>query len=1056
MLSSIDTSIKKVTRIIHIADIHIRNLKRHTEYTSVFDKFFDIISRYDDLDSTVIYIAGDVAHAKTEMSPELVQMISRFLNRCASLCEVVLIPGNHDFNTKNKSRLDVLTPIVDALKNSRIHYIPMSGVYTFGNVNLVHYGIIDGPDVWPKPEYSEKNIGLFHGAIDSSETDLGFKIYDTDVTINTFEGCHAVLCGDIHKRQIITDGQNENPFAVYASSLIQQNYGEDVENHGFFEWNLSKDGVITGGDFVEIVNEYAHHTVDIDSGNLPDLSYINPKSRVRLRITNTPASELKLVLSEMRSKYGITNYSTQKLDRISKSGIGDTSSIDIGDVQDPVYQNTLIDRFYSDVDKDTIDEVKRLNIKINEQISHDDVVRNVSWRPSEFTFSNMFAYGLGNSVRFHDLNGIYGVFAPNATGKSAIFDALSFCLFDKCSRAFKTEHIKNKNTEGFECKLSFEIADITYVIERVAKKSGKSLRVDVDFYQVSDGEEPISLNGKDRASTNAVIRQYIGTYDDFITTSLSLQNNNTVFIDKKQAQRKDMLSQFMGIGVYDKLHATSNENTRELSAQIKRLKKDDHEVQLSDLRDKLKESVEVERELTKTTDKASKQLNECKERYIRTESLIVENDLVKHYDVEDLKRKLKNYKGELVTLNDDLKRSNSELNVIDKTISDLEEKIRLFDPDLESDKAEYDAKNKRFSDLSDRGTIINNRIKSTKSRIEIIKSEHEYDENCTFCVVNAKSHLELIASLKDELNNDTTSIKKILKEAGELKKFLSETTDPSETLTEKRRHEDSLRIQSNERLKIESRISRYEATISQMNSDIGSVTRDIETYNTHKEQIEKNARVRDELVDMKKELDGFDQTYKERNAELKAASGNVHVIETKIEACLAQIEELKTLEKEFRAYEFFLKAVNRDGIPAMLIAETLPTIESEVNNILQNIVDFSTTFTVDGTDINVNIRYDDSEWPLELGSGMERFISGLAIRVALMNSCSLPRSNFLVIDEGFSNLDSDNMSSMFMLFEYLRSQFDFIWVISHLDVMRDMVDHIVEIRQDSEFSYINY
>ena len=33
------------------------------------------------------------------------------------------------------------------------------------------------------------------------------------------------------------------------------------------------------------------------------------------------------------------------------------------------------------------------------------------------------------------------MFAPNAAGKSSLLDALSFCLFDTCSRAFKAENV---------------------------------------------------------------------------------------------------------------------------------------------------------------------------------------------------------------------------------------------------------------------------------------------------------------------------------------------------------------------------------------------------------------------------------------------------------------------------------------------------------------------------------------------------------------------------------------------------------------------------------------
>ena len=95
-------------------------------------------------------------------------------------------------------------------------------------------------------------------------------------------------------------------------------------------------------------------------------------------------------------------------------------------------------------------------------------------------------------------------------------------------------------------------------------------------------------------------------------------------------------------------------------------------------------------------------------------------------------------------------------------------------------------------------------------------------------------------------------------------------------------------------------------------------------------------------------------------------------------------------------------------------------------------------------------------WPLEMTSGMEKFISSLAIRVALVNVSNLPRPNFLAIDEGFGNLDSDNLNSMFMLFEYLKTEFDFILIISHLDALKDAADGLFEINITDGFSKIKF
>jgi exonuclease SbcC len=91
-----------------------------------------------------------------------------------------------------------------------------------------------------------------------------------------------------------------------------------------------------------------------------------------------------------------------------------------------------------------------------------------------------------------------------------------------------------------------------------------------------------------------------------------------------------------------------------------------------------------------------------------------------------------------------------------------------------------------------------------------------------------------------------------------------------------------------------------------------------------------------------------------------------------------------------------------------------------------------------------------------MGSGFEKFVSGLAIRIALTSISNIPHPNFMVIDEGWGTMDAENLSKVQTLLSFLKSKFDFIIVISHLDALRDMVDHQMEIKIDDEFSHISY
>ena len=190
---------------------------------------------------------------------------------------------------------------------------------------------------------------------------------------------------------------------------------------------------------------------------------------------------------------------------------------------------------------------------------------------------------------------------------------------------------------------------------------------------------------------------------------------------------------------------------------------------------------------------------------------------------------------------------------------------------------------------------------------------------------------------------------------------------------------------------------------------------------------------------------------------LTTLHGDIQVLKTKETQINDNINKVEELEDSHQAYQYLLEAIKRDGVPYDLISKSLPTVEGAVNDILAQIVDFSIVFNMDGKQIDTHIVYDDDRvWPLELSSGMERFVSSLAIRVGLMNVSNLPRSNFLAIDEGWGTMDSENLNSVSQLFQYLKSQFQFTMVVSHIETMRDFVDTLLEIKKVDGSSSVKF
>ena len=92
-------------KFAHIADTHIKNLKYHNEYKTVFNKMYETL-----LNEKVDYIihCGDIAHTKTQISPEFVEMAADFFINLAAIAPTYIILGNHDGNLTNLNLIQLL------------------------------------------------------------------------------------------------------------------------------------------------------------------------------------------------------------------------------------------------------------------------------------------------------------------------------------------------------------------------------------------------------------------------------------------------------------------------------------------------------------------------------------------------------------------------------------------------------------------------------------------------------------------------------------------------------------------------------------------------------------------------------------------------------------------------------------------------------------------------------------------------------------------------------------------------------------------------------------
>lgn len=1036
------TDLKTVSKIVHCADIHVRNLRRHTEYREQFARFYKSILDVKD-ENTIIYVGGDIVHTKTEMSPELIDLVSEFLSSLADIAPTIVITGNHDANLNNPDRLDALSPIISNLAHKNLFYLKDTGLYKIGDVIFSVFSIFDTPDKYILAEQIpgiETKIALFHGPVTNSSTDIGYNIHSsTDVKI--FDGFDYALLGDIHLLQYL----NESKTIAYCSSLIQQNFGESYENHGYLLWDLKS----KNSTFHQLDTNYGYHTLFISNNEVVkyNKSLITDKSRVRVKISNSTDEFINSNMATIKRELGVSDIS-----RIRVDGSKSFTNIDLIkesnlDIRNTDTQNKLIHDYLNltlnlSLDDDLIQKIYDINKKTN-LLFHDkeEVIRNIIWKPKRFEFSNMFSYGENNFVNFDNFRGIQGLFGPNASGKSSLLDALCFCLFDTTSRAFKADQILNTKKDRFSCKFNFEIDGVDYFIEKTAVKGPNSkVKVNISFYSVNKEGIVKNLNGEQRRDTNAIIKSYIGTYEDFTLMCLSIQNNNTNFVDKSQTERKEILAKFLDLNIFETLYDIANQEYKRILTLIENENYHELELQLTD-------------QITKTNT-------------LRTELAILENEIgnlrsdildineiiirlskditpVTKFDIDSLSKQHSELYMKIQKQKNEISEARDKFQHSDKIYSAAELELNSIDREsLQTELSIYNSKSdelsKLESDIRQLTTVIGSKNDKLK-KLEV----HEYDPDCVYCMNNV--FVKDAIQTKSEIESDKYKLAELLSNKEKIEKYLSSKSYVIKTKNDL----DAQKIEVDKLYKIrtecEIQVLTLQNSLGHTQLQLNSIENQIAEYNRNKASIKKNILIESDIAAKRLELDALESKLSINTALQMTAISDIKLGEF-LEADLEKrIAKTKSLILDKAAYEYYLQCVDKDGISYQLISKILPKIEMEVNNILNNLVDFRIVFNTDGKNVNAFLVYNDLYWPLELSSGMERFISAIAIRVALINVSSLPRPTFFAIDEGLGVLDSTNLNQIYLLFNYIREIFQFTLIISHIDIVRDMVDHTLTV-----------
>lgn len=1047
-------------KFAHISDTHIRNLKYHKEYKEVFETMYQRL-REEGVD--YIVHCGDIAHTKTQISPEFVDMATDFLKNLADIAPTYVILGNHDGNLKNGCRQDAISPIVKALNHDSLHLLKQAGETDIGNNFVLNVLSVFDRNNWTEPtDKSKINIALYHGAIAGVMTDKNYQLEHGEDNLEIFTEHDFGFLGDIHKTNQKVDSEGR---CRYSGSTVQQNFGE-TNDKGFLLWDIKNKNDFSV-EHVVIPNPSPFISIVLtpegklpEDVNIPDGSYLRLIAETHLGI-----SHFQRALDAAKSRFKPQSISYLNRAGPASYGSADSPEYKKVDLRDQKVQRNLIEDYLSEhnVDKEVLKKVFELNDKYNlaTASSIESTYRNINWKLKTMNWSNLFNYGEDNSVNFQSLNGIVGIFGKNYSGKSSIIDSLLWIIFNSTSKNDrKNLNVINQNKDDCWGEVTISVGPLTYTISREAEKYTKKLKgevtteakTDVDFtcFDQITGQTT-SLNGLSVNDTNQNIRDVFGEIEDFLMTSMSSQLDSLSFIGEGSKRRKEILTRFLDLEVFDKKYQAAKSDSSDIRAVLRKFEGDDYLVKIAETEILFNKNVENIESVKKELTKKEKQHLKCVESVTLLEEKIssVPLETISYDDevtrvallensIEDKKKKIRDNERESLSL----------LN----QISSAETLIETFDvKDLLAREAQCTELKKETSLVQNKVRLKEQEVGSKSKKLKLLDevpcgTEYSY---CKF-IKDAFAAKEEMVALKSVISDLKTSQSVILEKVSSLdEEKITETLEKYNFI--------KTRIPEMKTKLAESRleIGNIEKSICENEEVISRSKEKIRIYEENKDAIENLQSLKKQLKDKKTKT--FDkkntvEEYKSRVMELVKKNGS---LESTLNNLLDKQEEVESLRDEYIAYDLFKQCMHSNGISSDIVKNQLPLINEEVAKILTNVVDFNVYVESEDKRLEIFIKHPRFDArPIEMGSGAEKTIAAMAIRLALLSVSSMPKADLMILDEPGTALDEDNMQGFVTILEIIKNYFKTVVLISHLDSLKDCVDQQVVIDKENGYAKV--
>ncbi len=884
----------------------------------------------------------------------------------------------------------------DTTTTNRIDLI--SGLLSMKNFQNLHYFENKGKYIYKNLNFTylgqelDKTLLNFDKKNDKTSILLyhGFinqnKSKISNLHINEVENFDLVLLGDNHLRRDLT------PTVSFCGSLIQQSHKEE-RVHGILKWNLED----FTKEFIPIENSYGFITLKKDT----DLELLSFPDFSNIRLINC---ELPQNIQEYTEVISV------------KKELDKTETNDYKDNNISTNQN-IFEKLIENYEENLRTDLKKLHSQFLEEFEENTNFSRKNWYINYIEFSNVFIYGNDNinKICFDKNQGIIGILGDNAIGKSSILNIILYCLF---SSRNSSGIMFNCNSKSYFIKMGLivEEQEQEYLIERKYSKKTETL----GFYKVIEGKN-VNISGDNKLSTLEIIHQTFNLVDkkSFLLTNVLSYSNYISLLNMSSNEIGSTFSKLFGLDKYSniyssvyKLHKNYNNKIKELETNIKNYQEiiennKDIPVKIKNLEEELQGK---ERHL--------KNLQESIDKIDVKEIIYIEKD----YNKEEVIEKLKNIKVCLHCCSNENEKIEEDiclLNIIQK-LKDLDTEKSILESKINTNK------------------ICKYNVKDYKNAINKINCNFGIDgfiEDLSVCkkdkddyLINKELYLDIIDFLKEfrtELKNSSKYIN-----------IIYDYENYSGIL------EDNIKFQSEIDL----------LPFKEYEEQREKILKDIEIYQEFTKflDFEKNKELHIAKNKLLEEFDGISKEISSTNLLLGKFRNKQEIYEKYLLKLNLAEQELKELEYKEKIYKTYKGIINENCLPKILLLDTIKNIEKETNTLIKPLANIKIKLSKEIETSNYKLVVEKHNKILDISqiSGYERLVLNLGLKLTLHNNKFQSRCNMFFIDEVFDVISEENFEKVDTLFDYLKSFYTYILVISHDTCLKEKIDYSINISTD--------